>query len=763
MVTKEILQGEAMFERGQKIDALYLIIKGAVSVTHPGGRLTLHSGDVAGVGEIDCDEAYMEYRAEEKTATIAYPFQKEKFSQIFEESRDSVRYFQSSSLRQFSAVMGQYKLLKVESVSLYDYVVSSYEDYERLCGEYHTSPGIPTGYEELTDLTLEEDVPSWIEGYYNALELMMAAWDSDKTSNEFVCGFLFRASQDIHNLILLCSRIQEYKADVCKILMNENGLDLLELLLSLYGKAVLKDGLEGDKVSVLRRTINDMLMQLESQGLGSSETYIKRKSNVEKRLFDLESRCAQTIAEPDLENKEDEFINTQLKGSLDKILSYAECEGDLEASFRKNIGEYKRTINKNGTEDEARQLRHQITKEFYQVYTSAFMKSIHDKEIPKVVKMLFYFGYVDEELAGMQNAAYLYQIADQLPTSPKEGVYSFYEWLMAVYEGRKEPCRNEFDLDYAAYLHEEKRMGNLTKEQERELLKDAAGKVRYELENVFPSVNKMTFGRISTFCPVFSEHNVMKDLSTTLISKDMVKKILNNIREKDYKAYYRETLFTSPEQGVVKEFINEEVLPDIILMPNIGTRGAMWQEIEGKRRNTPARMMSSIFQMEDMTLIMIRLTGEFRWEMCKRIQGGRWNDVSERSLTSEYFDYIQFYRKNQELSPDAKDKIRTDMGRAKNSFKEMFIMDYILWVLYESNGAPRLNKVARNIMLTYCTFPLNIREKLKANPMYRELLEKYDFHMEQKRHRMDNLCQKLAASGKRIPEEIEREKQFLYL
>ena len=99
MVTKEILQGEAIFESGQKIDALYLIIKGSVSVSHPGGRHVLHSGDVAGVGEIDCDEAYMEYRAEEKTATIAYPFHKEKFYQIFEESRDSVRYFQSSSDR----------------------------------------------------------------------------------------------------------------------------------------------------------------------------------------------------------------------------------------------------------------------------------------------------------------------------------------------------------------------------------------------------------------------------------------------------------------------------------------------------------------------------------------------------------------------------------------------------------------------------------------------------------------------------------------
>lgn len=761
MVTKEFLQGESLLERGQKIDALYLIIKGTVSASHPGGRLTLHSGDVVGAGEVNCDEAYMEYRALEKVTTIAFPFQKERLPQVFEGGRDSVRYFQSSSLRQFSIAMGQYKLLKVECVSLYEYVLSSYEDYERLCGEYHISPGLPAGYEELSGLALEDDLPSWIEGYYNTLELMMTSWDSDKTDNDYVSGFLFKTSQDIHNLVHLCSQMQEYKTDVCKILMNENGLDLLELLLSLYGKAALKDGTQGDKTAILHRTINDMLMQLDSQGFGNTEQFLKRKQTVEKRIFQLESQCVQ--ADDDTKKQADEPIITEISGSLDTILSYAECDSKLEASFKKNIKAYKQIINKNGTEDEVRKIRHQITKEFYQVYTLAFMKSVSGREIPKVVKMFFNFGYVDEELAGVQNAAYLYQIADQLPTSPKEGVYSFYEWLLAVYEGRKEPCRNEFDLDYAAYLHEEKRMGNISKEQEKELLRDAAGKVRYELENVFPSVNKITFGRISTFCPVFSEHNVMKDLSTTLVSKDLVKKLLDNIREKDYKAFYRETLFTNPEQGVAKEFINVEVLPDIILMPNIGTRGVMWQEVEGKRRSTPARMMSSIFQMEDMALILIRLTGEFRWEMCKRIQGARWNDVTERSLTSEYFDYIQFYRKNPDLSPDAKDKIRIDMGRAKNSFKEMFIMDYVMWILYESNGAPRLNKVARNIMLTYCTFPRNIREKLKANPMYRELLERYDFHMEQKRHRMDNLCQKLTVSGKRIPEEIEKEKQFLYL
>ena len=130
----------------------------------------------------------------------------------------------------------------------------------------------------------------------------------------------------------------------------------------------------------------------------------------------------------------------------------------------------------------------------------------------------------------------------------------------------------------------------------------------------------------------------------------------------------------------------------------------MWQEIEGKKRTTPARMMCSIFHMEELTQSLIHLTGEFRWEMCKRVQGGRWNDVSEPSLTSEYCDYIQFYRRNKELSAEAKEKIKNQLGRVRNSFKEMFVTDYIMWMRYESGGSPRLNKVSRNILFSYCPF-----------------------------------------------------------
>ena len=416
---------------------------------------------------------------------------------------------------------------------------------------------------------------------------------------------------------------------------------------------------------------------------------------------------------------------------------------------------------KNGSDDASRKLRLTITKLFYQVYSQAFLKSLTDSNIPKIVKMFFNFGYVDEKLAGMENAAYLYSIVDSLPSDPSRGVYTVYEWLKAVYEGRKVPSRNEFDNDYPAYVRELKINGKIAAADEAKMLTDKKEQVLFELNNMVASVNKMTFGRISIYSPVFLESNVLKDLPESLVTTDKIHASLDNIRSIDFGAYYRETLFTKPEIGIGKESIDVEILPDIILMPNVGVRGVMWQEIEGRKRTSPARMMVSVFQMEDLNNILVRLTGEYRWEMCKRIQGARWNDVSEPSLTSEYFDYIQFYKKNRDLSPDAKDKIKIAMQKAKNSYKEMYVRDYLSWVVFEGAGSPRLNKVARTILFTHCPFAREIRNKLKANPLYKEMMDRYDIKLSQKLHHMDNLTQKMKNSGVEVPEEILEQRAFL--
>ena len=53
MTTKEFLQGQRILESGQKIDTLYLIMRGVVSAAYPEGSYSLHSGDVVGLCEID--------------------------------------------------------------------------------------------------------------------------------------------------------------------------------------------------------------------------------------------------------------------------------------------------------------------------------------------------------------------------------------------------------------------------------------------------------------------------------------------------------------------------------------------------------------------------------------------------------------------------------------------------------------------------------------------------------------------------------------
>ena len=146
--------------------------------------------------------------------------------------------------------------------------------------------------------------------------------------------------------------------------------------------------------------------------------------------------------------------------------------------------------------------------------------------------------------------------------------------------------------------------------------------------------------------------------------------------------------------------------------------------------------------------------------MCKRIQSGRWNDVSEPSLTSEYFDYMQFYKKNTELSKDTKEKLQNSLIRAKNSFREMFVRDYITWIFYESNGSARLNKVARRILFLYCPFPASSDETLEQNPMYSELLNRQKILSGQRLHKLGILKQKLRGSTEDVLDCVEREIAF---
>lgn len=100
------------------------------------------------------------------------------------------------------------------------------------------------------------------------------------------------------------------------------------------------------------------------------------------------------------------------------------------------------------------------------------------------------------------------------------------------------------------------------------------------------------------------------------------------------------------------------------------------------------------------------------------MQGSSWNNIQYKSLTSEYADYIQFYKKNKELSEERKEKVKQQVMKGKNNSREIFVQDYEVWIKSESLGSMRLNKVSREILAMYCPFNREIREAIETQPAF---------------------------------------------
>ena len=127
-----------------------------------------------------------------------------------------------------------------------------------------------------------------------------------------------------------------------------------------------------------------------------------------------------------------------------------------------------------------------------------------------------------------------------------------------------------------------------------------------------------------------------------------------------------------------------------------------------------------------------------------------------------FSDYLQFYRKNHDLSPDLREKIKAQLQAARNSAKAVFVSDYINYLAFESSGSLRINRVSREIIFRFCPFCSEIRQKLSvSSPAYQKLIERYNIKLAQKKHLMEIVCSKIDKAGAAIPAEIRSQKEFL--
>lgn len=756
MANISLKKGTIIYKKDSAITTLSRIVSGKVKMNGSFGEITLSENDVLGVCDLNTMYHSCTYIAVEDTVLSTCIFKSlENLPAFLSEYETFTLAMLRSSVKQICTVLDEEIFMQYECTNMYNYLIESYEEYKELCKKYVVPAKSLPGILEIEAFQKDGEIPDWFGTYYEESSSMLNAPEAVGFFQypNLNTGYLLRFSEDFHKVTQIFAEMKEYLAELSVLLLNKKNIDFFDLYTNLLFRAM-RDG--ADTMS-LSATISTILIHIEGNKAIDKSLYDERVLEYKATISQIEEEMTSQNPDRKISFTED----TSLENSLDTILKYAECDNETALSFKRAIADYKKQVDKSATTDEMRVLRREISRLFYEIYAMAFQASLCDKKVPTILKMFFKFGYVDEDLAGADNAAYLYSIADSYQGSAEYNVYTIYDWLLEIYKGNKEPRRNEFDVDYAGYVHEMKVTGKIDAATEKALLTNPGQKVLFEIQNMFTLANKMTSGRITTFTPVFSEHTVLSSLESVLVTPEKIAEALIQIEKIDYSAFYRDTLFYDASLPVQKEMVQKRILPDIILMPNVGNRSSMWQELEGKSRTTPACFIMPAFSQEDIQVLLVRMTGEYRWEICRRTQGARWNDLSDPSLTSEYCDYIQFYKKNNELSPEAKEKIKTALTKARNSFKEMFVRDYIIWVLYEGKGSPRMNKLARKILFTYCPFPKEIRDKLISNPLYGEVIEKWKLKKAQEIHRFSNAVKKIENSGKNVPEELRRQQAFL--
>ncbi len=443
-----------------------------------------------------------------------------------------------------------------------------------------------------------------------------------------------------------------------------------------------------------------------------------------------------------------------LKNSLAQILRFAQTGQTEQREIAAAVQTFVNSKDRLSTQDDMRKLKKQLTTYYFKLYQACIFKWLDGEKLPLAVKMFLNFGYMDERLLNEEQIKFLYEKMNEKFDDLTPRVYTIPEWLKEIYEGRKEPSRNSFEQDYRDFLREEKRTGKITEKQEKEFLEDNNKKVIFEIENMFVSNNKILNGKLSTYVPILYEDEIYGHLDRMFLSKGQLCDAILELEKKDFTIFQREVLYTNPDLKIEKEYVIKKVYPDIILFPVYGMASSMWQEITGKKRDTPGRFLFPVIAETEVDRLVTKAFGRFHWEYCRCEQGASWNNIQYKSLTSEYMDYIQYYRKNHDLTEEKREKIKAQILKARNNSREIFLIDYEMWIYYESKAAMKLNKVARMILASYCPFDKATREVLKSNAAFADALMIHQKKFGEKKREWEMRIKRRENKNMEIPQEF---------
>lgn len=765
-----IPKGTVIYAQGKESDSLSVILKGRVLVYNSGIKVLLKAGDIIGTGDL-CTGNYgmTAYALEDASLFTIAAKNVDELEAVLEEKHKQRGTVVIGMVRYLSEIYRIERALKKEAGLLYTISKNALQELEKLKNQTGEKIEPLTELEELEEIQTEDIAEEEEKSYYaESVSIPTSVQEEFYSYSPFVCNYHIKElSMLIKDTTELCTELAEYCIRVSELLFSEYREDCLYKEAAKLGLSSSKAGIPVQPFLNLLDGISEKLLETERMVQAKTGTKAASKESAMQQVKSilkesgnaaggtLSAESAVKYATVDMDKMMEE-----LSGSLKKLLAYAEYEKEKSSEIKEAIEAFLMMKDKSDTSDTSRKMRRKIAEHFYALYEIIFRKAYKNPSHPKIVDLFLNFGYMDERLLEKEQLLELYHLEDNLPKNGPCAVYTIREWLCRIYEGKEEPSKSEFDLEYVEALRDMKKSGEITDAEMKRMESDQNAKLTYEIKNMFRYNNRLVSGQVSTFVPVLYKDLFMGHVEQALVTAQKVNQLITDITDIDYSAFYREVLYENREKKIDKEAIMLEVFPNLILLPAYGSNIIMWQEIAGKRRTASGRILLPIFAEGDMEDAMLKAIARFRWELCRTVQGMAWNDIKEKSLTSEYCDYIQFYKKNRNLSEDKKEKLKIQIQKGKGNTREVFASDYLAWIKSESQGSVRLNKVAREMLATWCPFSQEIRTKVVQQPIFEEAFARYTREKQKKVKELEARYRNIENNNGEIVEELQKTMRY---
>ena len=755
----QIPKGTEIFLTNEPTTYIGVVVRGRVAARNESMQLTLSTGGFFGVFDLSVGHYILDYVAVEDSVIYAFPMNDKKMlrAMLMANNKDYRGLMVNSLTKNFyelSSINAEfYKMAE----ALYQLLTESYTKYKNFCREAGTGALRLSLLERMK--AYKNDAPMKRKSFSYYEDLIKVPADIQKSffgyGVDLTMFHIKELSAIISDLLIdtreVCSYIKEHF--IC--FYNDGSQNLLNgmfCLVSEAGKA--KRPVPGlpqllDKLWNEFNRMDNMLSRYMSM-----PPVFNRERLEQKYTAVLNGEEFADAGEVSSGASEEEIYQS-LRGSLQQLMDFSGLSADSLKVFTEAVNNFVRLKDRTSGHEDVRAMRRQITDGFYTLYRAVFLKTLKENYMPKTVELFLNFGFTDERLLSKEQILELCKINISTKNTYHCNIYTIREWLMEVYSGKREPSKNEFDMEYAEMLREQKKTGEISEEEEQILLNDSMKKLEYEIYNVFRYNHRMISGQPSMFVPVLCSEQMMNTPARAVITKDRMGQLIEKYREVDYSVFYRELGYARMDLGIEKEFIMKEVVPNIILLPAYGQSSSMWQELSCKRRDSAGRFFFPIMMEGSVDDQIIRTLGRFRWELCRTMQGSSWNNIQYKSLTSEYADYIQFYRRNKELTDERREKVKQQLVKGKNNTREVFVQDYELWIKSEAQGAMRLNKVSRDILSSYCPFNKEIRAAIETQPAFEDSIAKFRRERTRKAHDLEIRYQNYKVKlGIELPQEL---------